>query len=333
MADTFYELQKEGILKKILYGAQGGLPAFPDGAKATFHYRTTKIDEDRSVLDDSRTVGKPMELIFGKKFKLEVWEKLLKTMKVKEVAEFTCDMKHTAMYPLVAKSLRDIYKGKETGHHHHHSNSHCCGMMALSQHGMGYPDLDELIKSPQPLIFVIELLKLEQPQQFEQESWSMNETEKLNQIPKLREAGNEAYRGKDYDEAANKYAQALSMLEELMLQEKPGDDDWKKLDDLKRPLLLNFSQCKLLTGDFYPVITHTSDVLERDPDNVKALFRRGKAHSAVWNVEEARKDLARVTELDPKLEGAVHKELAALDSRLKEKDKQEKSSFLGMFNS
>ena len=34
-----------------------------------------------------------MELIFGKKFKLEVWEKLLKTMKVKEVAEFTCDMK------------------------------------------------------------------------------------------------------------------------------------------------------------------------------------------------------------------------------------------------
>lgn len=61
--------------------------------QATFHYRTMKADEDRTVLDDSRHTGKPMELIFGKKFKLEVWEKLLKTMKVKEVAEFTCDIK------------------------------------------------------------------------------------------------------------------------------------------------------------------------------------------------------------------------------------------------
>ena len=61
-------------------------------------------------------------------------------------------------------------------------------------------------------------MKLEQPQQFEQEAWSMNETEKLDKIPKLREAGNVSYRNKDYDKAANKYAQALTMLEDLMLQ-------------------------------------------------------------------------------------------------------------------
>ncbi|GFS09792.1 peptidylprolyl isomerase [Elysia marginata] len=331
MADAFYELQKDGILKKVLYGAQGDAPSFPDGAKATFHYRTTKTDEEKTVLDDSRTVGKPMELIFGKKFKLEVWEKLLKTMKVNEVAEFTCDIKHTAVYPLVAKSLRDIYKGKKDGHHH--GGSHCCGMAAFSQQGMGYCDLDELVKAPQPLCFVLELLKLEQPQQFEQESWSMNHIEKREKIPKLREAGNDSYRNKDYEDAAHKYAQALSMLEDLMLQEKPGDDDWKKLDDLKRPLLLNFSQCKLLTRDFYPVITHTTDVLARDPDNEKALFRRGKAHAAVWNVTEARQDLLRVVELNPKLDGVVHKELAALESRVKQKEAQEKSSYLGMFSS
>ncbi|RUS88116.1 hypothetical protein EGW08_004169 [Elysia chlorotica] len=332
MADTFFELQKEGIFKKVLYGAKGDLPSFPDGAKATFHYRTIKTDEEKTVLDDSRNIGKPMELIFGKKFKLEVWEKLLKTMKVKEVSEFTCDRKHTAVYPLVAKSLRDIYKGKGSGHNHSGSH-HCCGMAMFSEQGMGYHDLDELVKSPEPLVFVLELLKLELPEQFEQETWSMNENEKLNNIPKLREAGNESYRLKNYDEAANKYAQALTMLEDLMLHEKPGDDDWKKLDDLKRPLLLNFSQCKLLTGDFYPVITHTSEVLARDPDNEKALFRRGKAHAAVWNATEARRDLTRVTELNPKLEAAVHKELASLESRIKEKEAQEKSSFSGMFSS
>ena len=65
--------------------------------QAIFHYRTMKTDDERTVLDDSRHSDKPMELIFGKKFKLEVWEKLLKTMKVKEVAEFTCEMKVTKL--------------------------------------------------------------------------------------------------------------------------------------------------------------------------------------------------------------------------------------------
>ena len=68
-------------------------------------------------------------------------------------------------------------------------------------------------------------------------------------------------------------------------------------------------------------------------DNEKALFRRGKAHAAVWNVTEARRDLMRVAELNPKLDVTVHKELAALESRLKEKEAQEKSSFSGMFSS
>ena len=34
-----------------------------------------------------------MELILGKKFKLEAWEICLQTMKVKEVSEFLCDTK------------------------------------------------------------------------------------------------------------------------------------------------------------------------------------------------------------------------------------------------
>jgi AH receptor-interacting protein len=41
-----------------------------------------------AVLDDSRTWDKPMELILGKKFKLEVWETCLQTMMVGEVASF-----------------------------------------------------------------------------------------------------------------------------------------------------------------------------------------------------------------------------------------------------
>lgn len=35
--------------------------------------------------------GKPLELVLGKKFKLEVWEVILQKMALNEVAEFTVD--------------------------------------------------------------------------------------------------------------------------------------------------------------------------------------------------------------------------------------------------
>jgi len=330
MAEILFELQKDGIQKRVLYGAKDSLPSFPDGAKAIFHYCTMKVDEEKTVLDDSKHSEKPMELIFGKKFKLEVWEKLLKTMRVKEVAEFTCERKHTSLYPVVAKSLRDISKGK--AHGHAHTGGSCCGMMAMANHGLGYPDLDLLVKDPQPLVFRLELLDLILPEQYEKESWSLNESEKLESIPILKTQGNEAYGRKKYEEAAERYGQALTRLEDLMLMEKPGDKEWHKLDDMKRPLLLNFSQCKLLTHDYYPVITHTSDVLTREPDNVKALFRRAKAHAAVWNVKEAQEDFSKVNELDPSLENAIKKELSALENKVKNKNNQEKSRLKGMFS-
>lgn len=42
------------------------------------------------LLDDSRKIGKkePMELVLGHKFKLEVWESIVKLMAVGEVASF-----------------------------------------------------------------------------------------------------------------------------------------------------------------------------------------------------------------------------------------------------
>lgn len=44
-------------------------------------------------MDDSRKMGegKPLDLVLGKKFKLEVWEVILQKMALNEVAEFTVD--------------------------------------------------------------------------------------------------------------------------------------------------------------------------------------------------------------------------------------------------
>ena len=50
-------------------------------------------------------------------------------------------------------------------------------------------------------------------------------------------------------------------------REKPGSDEQKELEVQKVPLLLNFSQCKLLSGDWYEVIEHTTAVLKMSPGN------------------------------------------------------------------
>ena len=62
-----------------------------DVIQVTFHYITRLTNDDHTEIDNSRkdSKDKPMELIFGKKFKLEVWEHCLEMMKVEEVASFT----------------------------------------------------------------------------------------------------------------------------------------------------------------------------------------------------------------------------------------------------
>ncbi|ESO97344.1 hypothetical protein LOTGIDRAFT_206265 [Lottia gigantea] len=332
MADILEDFKKDGIYKKILYPGEGEVKLYEDGCKLYFHYKTTKADEEKTVIDDSRKDGKPMELILGKKFKLEIWERCLRTMLQKEVAEFLCERKHTATYPLVSKSLRSI-RDPHHNHKHEPEKKHCCGMMSLADQGTGHSDLDELIKDPQPLIFTLELVKVEHAGEYEKETWIMTEEERIASLPRLKDEGNELYKQKKYTDAAQKYFTALGILENLVLKEKPGTQEWEDLEDQKIVYLLNYSQCKLIEGDFYPVIQHTTTVLDRHPDNVKALFRRAKAHVGAWNPEDARKDFLKAKELDSSLTKSVTKELAALDKLLKIKEAEEKSKLKGMFES
>lgn len=46
------------------------------------------------IIDDSRRMGNgPFELLIGREFKLDIWEEMVRTMRLKEVARFTCPFK------------------------------------------------------------------------------------------------------------------------------------------------------------------------------------------------------------------------------------------------
>lgn len=100
----------------------------------------------------------------------------------------------------------------------------------------------------------------------------------------------------------------------------------------KKPVLLNYAQCSLNIQEFYPAIEYCTEILKQDPDNVKALFRRAKAHTGAWNLQEARSDFTKALQLDPMLSAAVAKELKHLDEMDKLRDKEDKEKFKKLFS-
>lgn len=310
--------------KRVLYAGKGDVINFKDGFKVFFNYKVETFGDDgtdRSCIDDSKLpypdgYGKPMELILGKKFKLAFWENCLKTMRLDEISSFTLQVGELCDYPFVSKQLRDIskkelMKGDDSHHYHHHS---CMGMAAASG-GLGYAALDDWLKNPRPLIFTFHLLEILTPEKYERESWSLTAEEKIQSLDRLKCEGNELFVAGRFELAFQKYCEALTRLDSLILAEKPGEPEYLALDKKKVVFYTNIAECKLKNGDFYAAVEACDEALKRDPKNVKALFRRGKAHSGAWNFDLARKDFDSVLTLDNKLEQAVKKQLEILSDR------------------
>ncbi len=96
--------------------------------------------------------------------------------------------------------------------------------------------------------------------------------------------------------------------------------------------MLNFIQCKLKLGDFYSAIEHATTILDSDPSNIKARYRRAKAHVSVWNVEEAKNDynyLLLNLKDDENLRTLVQHELQQLIQAEHEKYQEDKSRLSG----
>eukprot|EP00118_Oscarella_pearsei_P012078 m.85803 g.85803 ORF g.85803 m.85803 type:complete len:342 (+) comp36474_c0_seq1:119-1144(+) len=331
---------RPGIVKMILCEGECEIPSYTKNTRGTFHFRTLAKERDchhEIVIDDSRTMGcGPFELLIGRKFKLSVWEDLVKTMRQGEKSTFRCSQEFVSDYPLVSKSLRYVGKEKQgKAKEEDRPRQHNCMACNPATLTTGHGDLDELQDHPRELTFEIELLKVEPEGVYEKEVWSMTAKERQEETPKLKERGNALYGQGKHNEAADLYAKAISCIEQLAAQEHPTSDTAMALQRQKIPLLLNYAQCKLHLQEYGAAIAHTSAVLEKEPDNVKALFRRGKAYAGSWQPQLAQRDLKRVVQLDGSLSRAVQRILRELDDVQKERDDEDRTRLQGrgMFRS
>ncbi|KAH7708959.1 peptidyl-prolyl cis-trans isomerase [Aphelenchoides avenae] len=339
--------QRPRTVKKVLHAGKGPLPEFRTDTKAIFDYEVLLplVDLDKEGFPEDRTLyksidstqrkwpdgyGKPLELVFGKKFQLPIFETCLQTMLVDEVSQFDIGMLDMLPYPMVSKKLRDISRSDVDPHHHadHHHEHHCAAMGPIK---LDYEELDDLLKNPRPLRVIMHLLKVLQPEEYNADSWQMSGEQKLDSLETLREDGNELFKKGDFENASTKYREALGRLDTLLLKEKPGDPEWVELDKKNISLYLNLSQCFLNMSRWHDAMETASEVLKRDATNEKALFRRAKAHIGRWELDEAERDLLELKKAHPSSENLVQTQLAIIDAKRKEKDRTDKATYKAMF--
>lgn len=340
------------ILKReILYPGKADIGELELDTKLIYHFETLVIQKNGSepvMIDDSRQIakGEPVETIYGKQFKLPIWESCLSAMRKNEICRITVrddPITHyiALNYVLASKCFRKYYKVKPdrdaTGDNHHHEDDenethhhHQCSMSL--QHSSPYKDLNKLmIDPPEIFVFTFELVDVIPPESYTKEIWQMSDTEKISILPKYREDGNRNFAECNFELAASAYSRGLGIIESLLLKEKPGDVDFLRLENMKVPFLLNLAQVKLNQGEYYDCIKCTDEVLKKDPENIKALFRRAKAQAGVWNLNDARKDFKKCVEYNRNMAKTVSKCIQELNTKEMLRDKEDRERFGRMF--
>jgi len=120
----------------------------------------------------------------------------------------------------------------------------------------------------------------------------LNQAEATAAAEEIKALGNEYFKKGDLKAAVGKYDKAYLYLEEE--RATPTAEGTALL----LSILSNRAMCNLKLEKFAAVVTDCSTVLSKDAKNVKALFRRAKAHMGLKNYDEADEDLTKASELD-----------------------------------
>eukprot|EP01135_Chromosphaera_perkinsii_P010806 Nk52_evm1s2241 gene=Nk52_evmTU1s2241 len=165
----------------------------------------------------------------------------------------------------------------------------------------------------------------------------MTLSERLSTGMAKKERGNNLFNRALYEQAINAYSKGI----EFMVFPETFDEDnseevevLENLKDTKVKCMNNLASALVKVKDYKKALQVCEDVLVIDSESVKALFRKGQAHLAINEYDEARAFLKRAVSLEPsnqeirdEFEKAKLKEFAS-----KKKQKKIYSKMIGSLN-
>jgi len=160
--------------------------------------------------------------------------------------------------------------------------------------------------------------------QKEKESYQLENHEKIQTAQLKKEEGNNFFKQGKYSLANKRYKKALSYIQYGEIK-----DDKNEVDQLKVSCHLNIAAILLKNKEYSNVISELKHVLEIEPNNVKALYRRSIALSSTGEFFDALRDLNKALEIEPQNK-EVKREILHVKQLQKAQDDNDKNLYAKM---
>jgi len=161
----------------------------------------------------------------------------------------------------------------------------------------------------------------------EKPSWEMSNQEKIEAALKTKDKGNEFFKDGKYKAAIKKYKKASSYVD---YDHSFTDEEKAQAKPVRVTVHLNTAACNLKLKEYRTCIENCDKALKIEDNNVKALFRKGQALSALYDWEDAERVFNKALEIEPQNK-EVQRELTLLKRKMAEQNKKEKIRYANMF--
>lgn len=131
--------------------------------------------------------------------------------------------------------------------------------------------------------------------------WEWSPEEKYRTALKYKEIGVDLFKSSRFVDAFYKFSKACKILITLEpISDLELDEQLEfNINNLRLILYNNMARCQLHQQNFEHTVTLCTKVLNKDKNNVKALYRRGVAYGSMKDIEKAVVDLKAALTLEP----------------------------------
>ena len=157
------------------------------------------------------------------------------------------------------------------------------------------------------------------------DQWDLSPDQKLMLAGNYKSKGNNHFKKGEYVMAAMFYSKSLKYIISI------GNDGKEECLELKLACMGNMSACQLKLKQYQHAIHNCSKILKKQPQNSKALYRRGVAYFALRDLEHSEIDLLEAKKLEPESK-AIAGQLREVLALKEEADKRYQETIKRMFS-
>lgn len=173
--------------------------------------------------------------------------------------------------------------------------------------------------------FIVEMKNFEKSP----DTWSLTGPQKIDQAKMFKDKGTSYFKDSKYTLAIKMYKKVVEYTNDPY-DFKENEELNQTRDNLLISANLNLALCFLKINEASEAKEACNKVLDMDPKNEKALFRRAQAHLELASPELALKDFQAVVAIEPKNTAAA-KQIIVCNNLIRKELAKEKKLYANMF--